>query len=85
MSNYLLLEYPIVTNINEANFNNHDIIKLLHQLLEHMISLGNVAQKISRALGDNGHQSEMAADSVKELIADRQNQKANMAFEKRED
>lgn len=51
------------TDINEC-----DLASLLPQLLDSLISLGDMARQLSQALGSNGHRPEKVAELIQQLV-----------------
>ena len=45
-----------------------DPARLLPELLDRLIALGELAQRLSHALGGNGHRPEKAGELIEELI-----------------
>ena len=48
-------------------FSQDDPAKLLPQLLDQLMALGEMAKQLSQALGGNGHRAEQAAQLIEEL------------------
>ncbi len=54
------------TDINEC-----DLASLLPQLLDSLISLGDMARQLSQALGGNSHRPEKVAELIQQLVNER--------------
>ncbi len=66
MNNQQLLVCP---NLKLATLQTHsDLSKLIPQLIDHLIDLGDLAREIKRVLGGNGHYPEKSTDLIKQLV-----------------
>ena len=62
------LSSPNLTFLEPSNTN---LSILVPQLIEHLIELGNLAQQIKHALGNNGNHAEQAVELIQHLINNR--------------
>ena len=65
---YLLLVYP--NRQPSSSIIDSNPAKLIPQLLDQLIGLGELARLISRALGSNGRRPEKVTELIKQLAAE---------------
>ena len=58
-------------NLTFLEPNNTNLSILIPQLIEQLIELGNLAQHIKHALGNNGNQAEQVVELIQHLINNR--------------
>ena len=57
--------------LNLVDIAEADPAQLLPQLLDQLITLGQMAQQLSQALGGNGYRPEKAAELIQKLVNER--------------